>query len=75
LFRIAIELGVPVVPVAVTGLYDVLHKGSLIIRPGHEITVFVDEPIETRELGIEDIGHLRDRVRGVISAHVDAYFS
>jgi 1-acyl-sn-glycerol-3-phosphate acyltransferase len=75
LFRIAIELGVPVVPVAVTGLYEVLHKGSLLIRPGHEITVFVDEPVETRGLGSEDTGDLRDRVRDAISARVDAHFN
>ena len=45
IFRIAIELGVPVVPVAVTGLYEVLHKGSLVVRPGNTITVVVGEPI------------------------------
>jgi 1-acyl-sn-glycerol-3-phosphate acyltransferase len=75
LFRIAIELGVPVVPVAVTGLYEVLHKGSLVIRPGHEITVFVDEPIETRGLGLDDVAALRDRVRAAISARVDAHWA
>jgi 1-acyl-sn-glycerol-3-phosphate acyltransferase len=74
IFQIAIELGVPVVPVAVTGLYDVLHKGSLVIRPGNVITIFVEEPILTEKLGEEDIGALRDQVRDLISARVDAYF-
>lgn len=72
LFRIAIELGVPVVPVAVTGLYEVLHKGSLIIRPRNEIVVYVEEPIATEAMSIDDIPQLRDRVREVISARVDA---
>jgi 1-acyl-sn-glycerol-3-phosphate acyltransferase len=71
-FRIAIELGVPVVPVAVTGLYDVLHKGSLIIRPGHEIIVYVEEPISTDGLTTEDVPALRDHVRDLISARVEA---
>ena len=71
-FRIAIELGVPVVPVAVTGLYDVLHKGSLIIRPGHEIIVYVEEPIATDKLSMEDVPALRDHVRDLISARVEA---
>ena len=75
IFRIAIELGVPVVPVAVTGLYDVLHKGSLLIRPCQGITVYVEAPISTADLGEEDIGPLRDRVRGAISARVDAHLS
>ena len=71
-FRIAIELGVPIVPVAVTGLYDVLHKGSLIIRPGHEIIVYVEEPIATDGLTTEDVPELRDHVRDLISARVEA---
>lgn len=75
LFHIAIELGVPVVPVAVTGLYEVLHKGSLVIRPGHEITTYVDEPILTDSLGEADIASLRDRVRDVIVARVDTHLS
>jgi 1-acyl-sn-glycerol-3-phosphate acyltransferase len=74
-FRIAIELGVPIVPVAVTGLYDVLHKGSLIIRPGNEIIVYVEEPIATDGMTTEDVPALRDRVRDPISARVDARLS
>jgi len=72
LFQIAIELGVPVVPVAVTGLYDVLHKGSLIVRAGNQIIVYVEEPIATDGLGLEDVPALRDRVRDIIAARVDA---
>jgi hypothetical protein len=58
--------------VAVTGLYDVLHKGSLIIRPGHEIIVYVEEPISTDGLTTEDVPALRDHVRDLISARVEA---
>ena len=75
LFRIAIELGVPVVPVAVTGLYDVLHKGSLIIRPGNEIIVYVEEPILTEGMAAEDVPALRDGVRNSISTRVEARLS
>jgi 1-acyl-sn-glycerol-3-phosphate acyltransferase len=75
LFRIAIELGVPVVPVAVTGLYEVLHKGSLIIRPGNEVVVHVEEPIPTGDMAAEDFSTLRDRVRDLISARVDAHLT
>lgn len=75
IFEVAIELGVPIVPVAVTGLYDVLHKGSLVIRPGNVITVYVEEPIPTENLTENDIEMLRDHVRDVIAARVDAYYS
>lgn len=73
LFRIAINLGLPVVPVAVTGLYEVLHKGSWMIRPGHEVTVYVEDPIPTQGLSVEDVPVLRDRVRAIIAARVDAH--
>lgn len=75
LFRIAIEQGVPVVPVAVTGLYEVLHKGTLVIRPGNEIVVHVEEPIRTEGMSTEDVTKLSDRVRQVISARVEAHRS
>ena len=75
LFHVAIDLGVPVVPVAVTGLYEVLHKGSLIIRPGNEITTYVEEPIPTEGLSAQDAATLRDRVRDVISARVEAHLT
>jgi hypothetical protein len=58
--------------VAVTGLYEVLHKGSLIIRPGNQITVYVEEPIATEGMSIRDVAALRDRVHDVISARVEA---
>ena len=75
LFHIAIELGVPVVPVAVTGLYEVLHKGSLVIRPGNEIVVHVEEPIPTDGMTAKDVPALRDQVRDVISSRVEAHWS
>ncbi len=75
LFRIAVELGVPIVPVAVTGLFEVLHKGSLVIRPGHEITVHVEEPIATEGLTEDDVATLRDRVQKVIADRVDAHLA
>lgn len=75
LFRVAIELGVSIVPVAVTGLFEVLHKGSLVIRPGNEIAVYVEEPIATEALTEDDIANLRDRVRNTIAARVDAHLA
>lgn len=74
IFRMAIELGVPIVPVAVTGMYDVMRKGSLIIRPGNDITVFAEKPIPTEGLGRADVPRLRDQTHDVIANRVNAYF-
>jgi 1-acyl-sn-glycerol-3-phosphate acyltransferase len=73
LFYIARDLGIPIVPTAVTGAQHVLHKGSLVMRPGHEIVVYCDEPVETAGLTDEQIPELIERVRGPMVKRVDDY--
>ena len=73
-FRIARELGVPVVPVAVTGAYDVMRKGSLLIRPAHTIRIHVEKPEATAGLSEAEIPALAARVRATVAAHVDRYW-
>lgn len=73
-FFLARDLGVPVVPVTVTGAYDMMRKGSLMIRPGHTLTVHVDAPIETRGLSDEEIPAVVDRVHAQMSKHIDDYW-
>jgi 1-acyl-sn-glycerol-3-phosphate acyltransferase len=74
MFRIVQQLGLPIVPVTVTGMYRVMRKGSYLIRPGQEVTVYCDEPIETRGLTRRDVPQLVERVRAVMSARLDAYW-
>ncbi|TVQ87964.1 MAG: 1-acyl-sn-glycerol-3-phosphate acyltransferase [Deltaproteobacteria bacterium] len=74
-FRLARELGLPVVPVAVTGMYEVLRKGSWLMRPGHAITVHVLAPIETKGLSDEEILALSRKVEAQIAEVVDAYWA
>jgi 1-acyl-sn-glycerol-3-phosphate acyltransferase len=74
LFRIVQQLGAPIVPVTVTGMYRVMRKGSYLIRPGHEITVYCDEPIETSGLSRRDVPALVERVRATMQARLDAYW-
>lgn len=74
LFRIVQQLGAPIVPVTVTGMYRVMRKGSYLIRPGHDVTVYCDEPIETRGLTRRDVPALVERVRSVMQARLDAYW-
>jgi 1-acyl-sn-glycerol-3-phosphate acyltransferase len=74
LFRVVQQLGAPIVPVTVTGMYRVMRKGSYLIRPGHEVTVYCDEPIETAGMSRRDVPALIERVRGVMQARLDAYW-
>lgn len=73
-FFIARDLGIPVCPVSVTGAYDLMRKGSLVIRPGNTITTYVDEPIETKGLPDSAIPELAAHVEGVVRKRVDDYW-
>ena len=73
-FRIAQELEAPIVPVTVTGMYRVMRKGSLLIRPGHDVTVYCDAPIETRGTGRRELRGIIEQVRSVMNARLDAYW-
>jgi 1-acyl-sn-glycerol-3-phosphate acyltransferase len=74
-FRIAQELSAAIVPVTVTGMYRVMRKGSLLIRPGHEVTVYCDAPIETAGTRRKQLGSLMETVRDVMNRRLDAYWS
>lgn len=66
-FAIAIEAGIPVVPVACSGAHRVMKKNSLIIRPG-KVTVRFAEPIDASAYTVERRGELAQRVHEAIAA-------
>ena len=71
LFVVAVEAGLPVVPVAVISSRHVMMKGRLMTCPG-EVEVVVHEPIPTRDLRRHDVRVLADRAHGIISTTVEA---
>ncbi len=75
IFYVARDLGVPIVPVAVTGAFDMMRPGSMVIRPGNEITVYCEKPIPTAGLRDDEIPALADRVRAAVANRVDAYWA
>jgi len=74
-FRIAQEIGAPIVPVTVTGMYRVMRKGSLLIRPGYDVTVYCDAPIETAGRRRSDLPRTIEHVRSVMAARLDHYWA
>ena len=64
-FRLAIEAGVPVVPLAIVGAAKSLPKRSLVFRPS-AATLYVLSPVSTRGLSAEDARHVGSDVRGRI---------
>ena len=69
-FRLAQQLGVPIVPVSLVGSFHHLSTGHWILRPT-TITVHVHDTIETTGLTKEDIPALKERVRNAIAPPVE----
>jgi len=70
-FVLAIQAGVPVVPVSIQGGRSVLAKGSLRMKPGL-MTVRFGAPIETRGMTYDMRELLMDRVRRQLEIALDA---
>jgi 1-acyl-sn-glycerol-3-phosphate acyltransferase len=71
---LAMQAGLPIVPISVIGSRHVMKKGELTTRPGH-VRLIVHEPIETAanaEPSIEQVRELADRIREVIRPEVEA---
>lgn len=66
-FQTAIDAGVPVVPVAISGSGDVLPAGGFRVRPG-TIVVRFGEPLPTHGLGNSDRHALASRAHDVVTA-------
>jgi 1-acyl-sn-glycerol-3-phosphate acyltransferase len=69
-FLMAIEAGVPVVPVSVAGSRHVMRKGRLMTCPGF-VELMIHDPIETSALAADAATELAERVRAIISAPVE----
>ena len=71
---LAMQAGLPLVPISVAGSRHVMKKGELTTRPGH-VTLTVHDPIETTanaEPTPAQIRALADKVREVIRPAVEA---
>ncbi len=69
-FHLAIDTGLPILPVGVSGSERLMRKGSWLIVHG-AIDVVVRPPVPVAGLGKESVEALRDRVRAEIEAALD----
>jgi 1-acyl-sn-glycerol-3-phosphate acyltransferase len=69
-FHLAIQAGVPVVPISVSGSRSITPKKSLRIESGH-IHVHYGTPIPTKGLTVDDRGALKSAVRAAILGGLD----
>ncbi len=68
-FLVAIDAGLPVVPVSIEGSRHVMLKGRLMTCPG-DVTITVHDPIPTKGVGRDGARHLAETVRAVVRADV-----
>lgn len=69
-FRLAQQLGVPIVPASLVGSFHHLRTGDWILRPTM-ILVHIHETIETQGMKKEDLPALKQRVRDLIAGPVE----
>jgi 1-acyl-sn-glycerol-3-phosphate acyltransferase len=72
-FRLAVEMGCPILPIAVAGTRDAIPKGSWMFNRARAVA-HVLPPVDTTGLTIADVPALRDRVRAMISEARDGLF-
>lgn len=65
-FHLALSAGVPVVPVAITGSFQVMPAGTLAVRPG-PVDVFVEPAVDVARFAPDDDAGLMATVHGAIA--------
>ena len=74
-FMLAIEAGLPVVPLSIVGTRSIMRKGSLTVAPG-DVVLAIHPPIDTAGRAapptIDDARALAAAVRGIIGSRVEA---
>ena len=70
-FRVAQQLGVPIVPVSLVGSFRHHRTGHWMLWPA-TVSVVLHDTIDTKGLRKEDVPALRERIREIISAPVEA---
>jgi 1-acyl-sn-glycerol-3-phosphate acyltransferase len=68
---LAVQTGIPILPVTCNGAFQVLPKKSLLIRPGH-ITVTVGEPVPCDGTTEKDVPELMERTRREVEENLKA---
>jgi 1-acyl-sn-glycerol-3-phosphate acyltransferase len=73
-FRMALQLGIPIVPVSLVGSFKHHRTGNWMLWPS-TITVYLHDTIDPAGLSPKDVATLRERVEQIISAPVEEGFS
>ncbi|HVN80245.1 MAG TPA: lysophospholipid acyltransferase family protein [Terriglobia bacterium] len=66
-FVIALQSGAPILPITISGSYDVMPPAKLRIKPG-TVSVTFHHPLETKELEPNERDPLKERVQNIVAS-------
>ncbi len=69
-FKLAFDLGLPLLPITICGTKDIMPTGTLDIKPG-KVQMIIHKPIEIGEYHEESMKELMDKARMVISGPLE----
>lgn len=69
-FVLAVDSGVPIVPVVIHGTRDIIAKGRLMIRPA-PVTMQILDPVETADYTRKTKDALLERIRSILIDHFE----
>jgi len=69
-FHLAIESGIPIVPISIIGSGEIMPKRSLKVTPG-KVKLVIDKPIDVKNYTRDNCHELIDQVRKVIIKNYD----
>jgi 1-acyl-sn-glycerol-3-phosphate acyltransferase len=70
MFHLAIESGVPIIPISIIGANEIMPKRSLNVKPGR-ITMVIDRPVDVSAYTVETRALLIERVRSIIIGNLE----
>jgi 1-acyl-sn-glycerol-3-phosphate acyltransferase len=68
-FLVAVDAGLPIVPVSIGGSRHVMKKGRLMVCPG-QVSLVIHPPIETADVTRDNVRELAERVRELVRSRV-----
>lgn len=66
-YRLAIDTGLPLVPITINGPFDVMKRNSITLNP-NRLELTIHKPISTKNLSKEDIPDLINKTKTIISS-------
>jgi 1-acyl-sn-glycerol-3-phosphate acyltransferase len=70
-FRMARDFGVPIVPISMTGAFELKRKTSWMLRPA-TVVVQIHEPVDPADPELADEGALLERVHTIVAEPVES---